>query len=79
MGKTRICTREERRLRAALKNSADESLLQDLAGSETGDEVRRRLFGNDKIHEWKTGTHRLTLFVDSVGKQVEASKTWLRI
>ena len=68
IGKTEFVQREEGRLRADLKNSTDESFLQDLTGSETGDEVRRRLFGNDKIHEWKTGTHRLTLFVDSVGQ-----------
>ena len=66
MGKTKFVQREEQRLSAYLKNSADESLLQNLAGSESDDEVRRRLFDNDKYRAWKASVHRLALFVDSV-------------
>ena len=66
MGKSRFVEREEQRLSSYLKNSADESILQKLDGSGSLDEVWRRLFGTDKYRNWKTGVHRLALFVDSV-------------
>lgn len=66
MGKTYFAQREEQRLSTDLKNTADESLLQDIAGSGSVDEVQRCLFGTDKYRDWKAGVHRLTLFVDSV-------------
>ena len=66
MGKTEFIEGEQKRLCADPPNSVDQSFLQDLTGSETGDEVRRRLFARDVYRCWKTGTHRLTLFVDSI-------------
>ncbi|MXY08828.1 MAG: hypothetical protein F4Y61_09300, partial [Rhodothermaceae bacterium] len=66
MGKTEFIAGEQKRLRVDPPNSVDQSFLQDLTGSETGDEVRRRLFERKKYREWNVGTHRLTLFVDSI-------------
>ncbi|MCY4538901.1 MAG: hypothetical protein OXE52_11835 [Chloroflexi bacterium] len=66
MGKSYFVQHEEQRLRASLNDSDDKSLLRNLAGSESGGEVRRRLFDSDTFCVWKIGTHRLTLFVDSV-------------
>ena len=66
MGKSYFVQHEEQHLRASLYDSDDKSLLRNLAGSESGGEVRRRLFESDTFCVWKTGTRRLTLFVDSV-------------
>ena len=66
MGKSHFVQREEQRLSTYLKNSADESILQNLAGSGSVDEVQRRLFGTETYRGWKTGVHWLALFVDSV-------------
>lgn len=70
MGKSYFIRDEEKRLRAALNNGPDKSILQDLAGSESSDEVRRRMFETNTYRAWKTGKHRLTLFVDSVDQAV---------
>lgn len=66
MGKSYFIQGEAQRLRAALNNGPDKSILQDLAGSESSDEVRRRMFETGTYRAWKIGEHRLTLFVDSV-------------
>ena len=70
MGKSYFVQDEEQRLRTYLERSADVSMLKNLAGSESSDEVRRRLFESDTYRAWKTGTHKLTLFVDSVDQAV---------
>lgn len=81
LGKSHFVEREEHRLSTYLKNSADESILRNLAKSESGDGVQQLLFDNDRYRNWKAGTHRLTLFVDSVdqaGISVERVITIIR-
>ena len=38
----------------------------DLAGSQSAEDVRAQLFGNEVYREWKSGTHWLVFFIDSV-------------
>ena len=66
MGKTYTLRREQ----SSLDDSPLAGLVRshhiDLAGSQSAEDVRVQLFDSEIYREWKSGTHRLILFIDSV-------------
>ena len=66
IGKTYAAQQEQRQLDARIGNAADRTLWVDISGSSSVESVRSALFESDRYRTWKAGTHRLTMFVDSV-------------
>ena len=66
MGKTYTLRREQSSLDDPPLAGLVRSHHIDLAGSQSAEDVREQLFGSEIYREWKSGTHWLILFIDSV-------------
>ena len=66
IGKTYAVRREQRQLEGRISNTTDKTLWVDLSGCNATESIRSQLFEREKYRDWKAGTHRLTMFVDSV-------------
>lgn len=66
IGKTYALRNEQRQIDAKISSGADKTLWRDLAGYNSIENVRAHLFENNRYRDWEAGTHRLTMFVDSV-------------
>ena len=70
MGKTYALRREHASVDDSLLDGSVRTRHVDLAGSQNAENFRAIVFGNDVYRAWKTGSHRLILFIDSVDQSL---------
>ncbi|MEL6525821.1 MAG: hypothetical protein AAFQ07_08940, partial [Chloroflexota bacterium] len=69
IGKSFFIENEFQNLKANLTASHDETILLNLQGSNSPQYVRELLFTeNNEYLAWKNGTHKLTMFLDSIDR-----------
>ncbi|MEA1863778.1 MAG: hypothetical protein U9N46_01040 [Euryarchaeota archaeon] len=66
IGKTRTMDAERNAIDARVKQKGGQTLWLDLQSYGSEDRLVRELFGNPKFISWRTGTHRLHVFLDSL-------------
>ena len=66
MGKSYFLRREKRHVDSCISSSVVTTQWVDLVGCGSIENIRTHLFESDQYRDWKTGAHRLTMFVDSV-------------
>jgi hypothetical protein len=65
MGKSREMLLQYGALLSRTAVTGEDAVRLDLSDYDTGDLLCKRVFGNPKVMAWRTGTHRLHLFLDS--------------
>ena len=70
MGKTYALRREHGSVEDSLLAGSARTHRVDLAGRQSGENVSTLLFGNEIYRAWKTGTHYLIYFIDSVDQSL---------
>ena len=70
IGKTYALRREQGSVEDSLLDGSARTHRVDLAGRQSGENVRTLLFGNEIHRAWKTGTHNLIYFIDSVDQSL---------